>query len=435
MIRSRPPALPTFRSARFHWRVLGLAVCLAVGLGVVDLPAQNDLPIRARVTKKPRKAREAPPPDEDQESLVRPDQENPPEQPRPRPTPSPPTAPLYLRYPPDQVVVGAVGEDYVLTRLELERILYPNPNKRPVRPADEILANEFDRQQRVAEGQALQEWAVLKTLALAAELAGLRVTKEEADARLAELSAGVVGTGADDPAVRASLAIGIPEEELRQQMVEALLIDKFILSEIEKLFTEQNLQAIYNRNPGRYATPMQVRAWGIFRQIDPSASDAEVREIRGKFNEVRKRAAKNQGRDFHEIAREESDTPNASQTDGDMGWIDFSVPMDDNIARALQRLKVGEVSGIVRSKAGLHVLRVAERREATGFTYDESARKRVTDELIYTYKSDNATRILKTAPFPVQLNPSGLRLVGEKSASAGQSGPRSSSKPAADGPP
>jgi len=390
----------TFRPARSRSRVLGLAVCLALVLMVADLPAQNDLPIRARVTKKPRQTRQAPAPDEDEESLVRPDQKKPPEQSRPRPTPSPPTAPLYLRYPPDQVVVGAVGDDCILTRLELERILYPNPNRRPRRPADEILVKEFDRQQRLAEGLALQEWAVLKALALLAESAGLKVTKEEADARLAELSAGVLGAGGDDPAVRASHAIGIPEEELRQQMVEALLIDKFILSEIERLFTEQDLQAIYRRDPGRYATPMQVRAWTIFRDIDPSASGAEVKEIREKFNDVRKRAAKKEGQDFQEIAREESDTPNAHATGGDMGWIDFSVPMDKDITRTLQRLKVGEISNIVRSEAGLHILRVT-------------------------------TRILKTAPFSVQLNPSGLRLAGEKDVPARQRRPRSSSKPAA----
>ena len=91
---------------------------------------------------------------------------------------------------------------------------------------------------------------------------------------------------------------------------------------------------------------------------------AALDKIRGRAAEARRRAQA--GEDFTALVREYATVPAARQNGGDLGWISrgqTGVKAFDDAAFALQP---GEVSDIVESPFGFHVIKVEERRTQAG---------------------------------------------------------------------
>lgn len=344
--------------------------------------------------------------------------------PSPTPRENSSNAPLYLRYPPEKVIVGDVDSGhFILTRRELEKratMMVP----RPGRNADAVETQEYRRQLRRAEGKALEEWAILKTLVRQAQLQGIRVSPGDVQQAMQELmEADAEQSASAAKAPSAAKALGITEEELREQVGDALLIDRYLEADIRKRVSDNELKAIYERNPTQFIEPAAVKVRQIFRRIDPSMSLEEKKDIRKDFYNLLKKARRRDGRDFEELARKESDYPNARDNAGDMGWVDFTLPMDRELMQAIQDLQPGEISDIVETKAGLHIVRVEEQRPAKGTQWGEFARERVVTKIMFDLKNRLGSAVLKTAPFSIRINSSGLRLVGEPSPTARPSRP------------
>ncbi|NQU41796.1 peptidyl-prolyl cis-trans isomerase [bacterium] len=352
------------------------------------------------------------------------------------------TLPLYRRYPPQRVVVGEVGDDYMLTRAELEQMaateltgdLDPTTD-------DSFILDEIARRKSRAEEKALHQWAVLKTITLRAKMEGLQVTDSEIDQRLRDIQQEMTF---ERTQTGPSKALVIDEATLRREMRDALLVDRFILRVIQQRFTDQDLETRYRQFPGRYTQPEQMHAWQIVRAIPLSTGEDEKKDLRAEFyKNVFKPLEKKGGTNFEEIAREESSSPVARKSGGDLGWIDRYSNLPPQVLEALIKLKPGEISRIVetpertvRSEGGtsglglitgqggsrrletrlpgsFHILRVTEHRPAQGETFDEYARKRVIDDLILEYKAAMGDYMMKTAPFSVKMNATGLRLTDQ----------------------
>jgi len=101
----------------------------------------------------------------------------------------------------------------------------------------------------------------------------------------------------------------------------------------------------------------QNRIRHILVRINELTSEDEARR---KLTLLRDRIVN--GTDFAELARLQSEDSSASRG-GDLGWI---VPGDTlpEFERAYQALKVMEVSEIVKTQFGLHLIQVLERRTA-----------------------------------------------------------------------
>jgi peptidyl-prolyl cis-trans isomerase SurA len=101
----------------------------------------------------------------------------------------------------------------------------------------------------------------------------------------------------------------------------------------------------------------QTRARHILVRVNEKTSESEAQR---KIDLLRRRIA--QGEDFAELARLNSDDGSAARG-GDLGWI---LPGDTvpEFERAMNALKIGELSQPVRSPFGFHLIQVQERRTA-----------------------------------------------------------------------
>ena len=125
--------------------------------------------------------------------------------------------------------------------------------------------------------------------------------------------------------------------------------------QLDTAITDEELQATFEeRRPGE-----EVRARHILLSITPSAAQAERDSVRALAEDIRDRARA--GEDFATLAEEYSQDPGSAIQGGDLGFFGrgMMVPPFEEAAFALPP---GEVSDVVQSGFGFHVILLEERR-------------------------------------------------------------------------
>lgn len=114
---------------------------------------------------------------------------------------------------------------------------------------------------------------------------------------------------------------------------------------------------VLGKRGGASAAPVQqTHARHILLRINEVVSEAEARR---KLENLRERLA--HGADFAELARLFSQDGSAAKG-GDLGWLNPGDTVPD-FEKAMDGLKEGELSDVVQSPFGLHLIQVIERRQ------------------------------------------------------------------------
>lgn len=149
-----------------------------------------------------------------------------------------------------------------------------------------------------------------------------------------------------------------------------LSVDKMLREGIAKdlAVTDAEIDEYYSGNPDQFASPEQIRARHILIKVDAGADEAQKTAARKKIEEVLSKAKGDA--DFAELAKEYSEGPSAPRG-GDLGLFTRGrmVPPFEEAAFAL---KPGEVSGVVETRFGYHIIKVEERKEAGTISKEEA---------------------------------------------------------------
>lgn len=180
-----------------------------------------------------------------------------------------------------------------------------------------------------------------------------------------------------------------PEEfqSPRQYQIEFFTLSLNAFTDAEKV-REREVRRFYERNLDAYTTPPEAKARHILFKLDPEASETLRNERREALNGVRQRIL--DGQDFAEVAKELSEDLSAEQG-GDLGWFKPGEMVAAFEETAFQ-LKPGEVSEVVESPFGLHLILVEDRKEAIERSLEE-----VREEVIATLAEQRAESDLDEA--------------------------------------
>ncbi len=139
---------------------------------------------------------------------------------------------------------------------------------------------------------------------------------------------------------------------------------------------EQELRAFYDENPSEFRTQKSVRARHILFTLAEDAPADEEKKVRERAEFVRDKA-RGQA-DFAGLAKEFSQD-SSGPAGGELGWFGAGqmVPEFEQAAFALGK---GEVSDVVRTQFGLHVIKVEDVREA-GLPPFEQVRGQVAERM------------------------------------------------------
>jgi len=162
--------------------------------------------------------------------------------------------------------------------------------------------------------------------------------------------------------------MGESEESMRAGIEEELLLDSLmsLVSTLKEPVSEEEKLAHFEENKARYVSQPRARASHIVFTIDLSADSAQVWEVMARARDVQTRAKL--GEDFNSLIKKYSSQPNH----GDMGWFRAGELIPD-LEQALFSLKKGEVSSLVPSSMGIHILKKTDEEEQRPLTYEEAA--------------------------------------------------------------
>jgi peptidyl-prolyl cis-trans isomerase D len=136
-------------------------------------------------------------------------------------------------------------------------------------------------------------------------------------------------------------------------------------------------------------TPEQLKARHILVSLAAGSDEATKAVARGKIEAAQKRLKG--GEDFAAVAKEVSEDPGSREAGGDLGFFGRGA-MVTEFETAAFALDAGELSEIVESPFGLHLIKVEEKKAAVTLPYAEASAK-VAQELART---DAAAAVAKT---------------------------------------
>jgi peptidyl-prolyl cis-trans isomerase D len=132
--------------------------------------------------------------------------------------------------------------------------------------------------------------------------------------------------------------------------------------------TEAEARVYYDRNIERYEQGERVRASHIIFMTMAKTED-EIKQIEARANEVL--AKVKAGGDFAELAKQYSEDPGTKDNGGDLGWIQRDGQMVPSFEQATFALQPGEISDLIETEYGLHIIKVHERDRAQIRMFDE----------------------------------------------------------------
>jgi peptidyl-prolyl cis-trans isomerase D len=168
----------------------------------------------------------------------------------------------------------------------------------------------------------------------------------------------------------------------------------------------------YNKNKARFTTAEKRSASHILVNAPAGAKPADDAAAKAKaqaiLDEVRKNPA-----DFAKIAKAQSQDPGSAELGGDLGNIERGVFPAKQVEDTIYSLKDGEISGLVRSDFGYHIIKLTKLTPATQKSLDD-AKPEIAAELKKTKMSSKYSELAETFSNTVYEQADSLKPVADK---------------------
>jgi len=152
----------------------------------------------------------------------------------------------------------------------------------------------------------------------------------------------------------------LTEDTVKSRIMMNLAVQQFVEKEFggKVQVTEAEAKAFYDGHPEYFTEPETIRASGILIKTDVKSDAAKKEEARKKMEDIQKRVKK--GEDFAILAKDFSQDASAAQG-GDLGTIPRG-RMPKALDDAAFSLKPGEVSIVLETELGFHLIKVHEKK-------------------------------------------------------------------------
>jgi len=195
----------------------------------------------------------------------------------------------------------------------------------------------------------------------------------------------------------------------------------------EVKITNKQVRDYYEENREIFRQEKEVRARHILFKLAQNASEEEEKKVREKASMVLEKARK--GEDFPNLAKKYSEGPTA-QKGGDLGFFSEG-QMIKPFEEAAFKMKKGEISELVRTRFGYHIIKVEDVKEERQRNLDEvreEIRKALTNMVSTDLAHEKALSLIDQMPYNVVLEEYAER----QKVSTKQSGYFSSNEPIPD---
>ena len=189
----------------------------------------------------------------------------------------------------------------------------------------------------------------------------------------------------------------IVKERFKQELYKAL-IEKELGKKISEIKVGEDEMKRY------YETHPEIRTSHILIEFKPDATQSQKDAARERAKEIYAEVQKSK-RPFEELVALYTDDVLSKKTGGDVGW-QSGMTLVPNYYNAIQKMKIGEVKGLIETQYGYHIVKVtgrhsyadANKRQIRAAVFDDK-RKQLFDDYFAKLKKQ----------YPVKLNKSALK--------------------------
>jgi len=175
--------------------------------------------------------------------------------------------------------------------------------------------------------------------------------------------------------VREAFEEAVQQAGLGGQAMERFVSRNIIAKKMKELevdnkvsVTDSMISDYYNTNKSKYMKPEEYRASIILLKVPASALQEEREEFRKKADDVYQQL-KN-GSDFSVLASKYSDD-NTRINGGDLGYFHAGQADDTDFDAQIQKIKVGEISGVIKSLKGFYIVKLTDKKQSRQIPFEE----------------------------------------------------------------
>jgi peptidyl-prolyl cis-trans isomerase C len=252
----------------------------------------------------------------------------------------------------------AVVNGSVITRAEFDR---------EVRAAQQRLSmmgkSPTDSQMQAIEKETLERFIERELLYQESQKRGIKVDEAALDAKFKKQFP-------DEAAFKKILSnMNMTEADLKMQFIKGMAIRQFIDKEFmqKATVTDKETKEYYDSQLDSFKQPEQVRASHVLIKVDPPADESRKAQARKTLEEIQKKLKKGEG--FAASAKESSQCPSSAKG-GDLGYFGRG-KMVRPFEEAAFSLQPGEISDIVETKFGYHLIKVVDKKSESTMPYKD----------------------------------------------------------------
>lgn len=224
-----------------------------------------------------------------------------------------------------------------------------------------------DEEKAKLKQDVLNELVSAELLYQASQKAGLGDLSKDADAQLENIKKGFAS---DEEFQKVLKERGVQMKDLKEDIKKGVYINAYLEKDVfSKLgpVTEDEKKQEYEANKDKLNVPDQVKASHILIKAGEKTAPEEKQKAKEKIDALRARAMS--GEDFAKLAKENSEDGSASNG-GDLGYFkqgDMVKPFED----AAFGLEKDQISPVVETQFGYHVIKVIDKTTAHTLAYEE----------------------------------------------------------------
>jgi peptidyl-prolyl cis-trans isomerase C len=225
--------------------------------------------------------------------------------------------------------------------------------------AQQVPPEQLSKLQPMLKQQAVAALVNQELLLEEADKEGISPSNDEINAEIEK----IVGQFPSREDFDAQLArAGVTDAALRRDLSRNLKIQTLVDKQNPEgdEVTDEDVETFYAENSQQFQQPEQVGASHILIKFAPEDTEEQKAEKREKLLEIKKQI--DEGADFSELATDNSDDVGSAANGGDLGYFGRGrmIPAFEEVAFALG---TGEVSDIVETKFGYHLIEVTGHKE------------------------------------------------------------------------
>ncbi len=175
----------------------------------------------------------------------------------------------------------------------------------------------------------------------------------------------------------------VTEAVLREKMEKGIRIQKLIDEKVKNKITisDEEVKSFYEENKAKFVKQESVKASHILIRVEEGSDEAASQAAKKKSEALLKRVRS--GEDFATLAKENSEDPSAAQNSGELGYF-TKEQMVPEFSQAAFALNVGDVSDLVKTAYGYHIIKCEDKKPQQQVPFEEVR------EDIAQYKQDMA---------------------------------------------